>query len=607
MQRYRELMTICCAAVLSLGLAACGGSGGGDDDQTMMMCPAGQIGTYPDCSPAPEPEPEPVAVSVPDADYLDEDNMPAAETLTIAAGMTATSGGVTFLCAEGGDACEVTIDEDGMATATGGTVTASLTAAAMTQVAETKEMMADEEEAARLVRVKRVIGEDGAIEGVDDLARTANTTGLDATEIRISRAQGGTARVRVVPSDAGETGVGGYVPAEDPAMANGDWAGVRLERPVGGATQQLVVYTDIEQPTKVQFYNFDGRTTTASRYGGHVSDAATGTAATDPTEAVPYTRDTPIAAVTLGGTGGQAFTGGVLDLTQFPSRGPAAGGDVRKRFPVNLNSNPDTNTTPDTVSFRGNYNGAPGTYTCLPGGTATENGACTVSVTPAGAYSSVTAGDTWTFTPELGATAFDADGEFVRFGWWLQTPRSPDGTYTFNTWFHGVDYVVAGIPVGSATYAGRAAGRYAMQELGAAGVVDGSSGEFTAAASLTATFSPTANMISGTVNGFQGNGDADMSGWEVTLNRINIGATTNLATAFATTVTDPTRSNFNGATATMGDQTAHGTWNGQFFGNDQTDGETPANINNAFPGAVGGSFRADNEAVSIAGAFGAHR
>ena len=51
MQGYRKLTTICAAAVLAFGLAACGGSS--DDDQTMMQCPTGQIGTYPDCSDPP--------------------------------------------------------------------------------------------------------------------------------------------------------------------------------------------------------------------------------------------------------------------------------------------------------------------------------------------------------------------------------------------------------------------------------------------------------------------------------------------------------------------------------------------------------------------------
>ncbi len=50
MSKYRKLTLVGCAAVLALGLAACGSSSDDDDDQTMMECPAGQIGTYPDCS-----------------------------------------------------------------------------------------------------------------------------------------------------------------------------------------------------------------------------------------------------------------------------------------------------------------------------------------------------------------------------------------------------------------------------------------------------------------------------------------------------------------------------------------------------------------------------
>ena len=53
MQGHRKLTMICCAAVLTLGLAACGG--GGSDDDTAMVCPAGQIGTYPDCMDPPTP------------------------------------------------------------------------------------------------------------------------------------------------------------------------------------------------------------------------------------------------------------------------------------------------------------------------------------------------------------------------------------------------------------------------------------------------------------------------------------------------------------------------------------------------------------------------
>ena len=56
--------------------------------------------------------------------------LPASETISIPAGESRVSGGVMFSCAAGGAPCQVTIDSDGTATSTGGTVMASLTAAA---------------------------------------------------------------------------------------------------------------------------------------------------------------------------------------------------------------------------------------------------------------------------------------------------------------------------------------------------------------------------------------------------------------------------------------------------------------------------------------------
>ena len=236
---YRNLMTVGCAAVLALGLAACGSSDNNTAEAPMTTEP----------TPTPMPmEPTPVAVAVADFMYLDEDNMPMAGMHEIAAGMTATSGGVTYLCAEGGDDCTVTIADDGSATSTGGMVSASLTAAAAMQVTEAKEMTADMDEADRIVRVQRVIGEDRAIEGVSPLARGAPSMPrmLEAGEIRISRADGAMASIRV--NAATDTALAGYAPSETPAMANGDWTGARLSRPITGGSQQLVSYTDIDGP-----------------------------------------------------------------------------------------------------------------------------------------------------------------------------------------------------------------------------------------------------------------------------------------------------------------------------------------------------------------------
>ena len=130
----------------------------------------------------------------------------------------------------------------------------------------------------------------------------------------------------------------------------------------------------------------------------------------------------------------------------------------------------------------------------------------------------------------------------------------------------------------------------------------GDAQQFTAAATLTAIFGPTANTISGNISGFTAE-DGSSPGWEVTLHRKTLGAEANLPNAFpaVTTENDPARPSFNGVTATIGDHTAYGDWTGQFFG-----GNAPRNVDE-YPLGVGGTFEADGDTVSIAGAFGARR
>ena len=98
-----------------------------------------------------------------------------------------------------------------------------------------------------------------------------------------------------------------------------------------------------------------------------------------------------------------------------------------------------------------------------------------------------------------------------------------------------------------------------------------------------------------------------MPGWEVTLHRKSLA---DLAADFpASAQPDPTLPRYDGVTATMGNQTAQGDWTGQFFGNAmarQAEG-TRGPVVNAQPLGVGGTFQADNDSVSIAGAFGARR
>ena len=573
-------MTIVALAAVGLALGACGG---GSDDSSMM----------PDPPPMPDPDPPPpppvVSVTIPDAMYLDAANMPMADEMEIAAGETWTNNGVVFSCPADGDACEVEVMADGSVTSTGGEATAMLTADARMQVDTAIET-------ARLMRRDRVIGEDRALEAAANLGLTS-TAGVDEDEIRISRAPGAMARVTVANATPA------YSAADNPALPNGDWAGSRLMQTVPGASNQLVVYTDIEAPTRIQFYNWDGDAMTPSLY----ADAAVTDALTTPADA--GTVITPLALDTGGGSG-QAFSARVADLTRFPAApSPEEGSDTQT---YRVNDASTAGGANDRVSIPGNFNGAGGRYLCTPASGAT----CSVTVAPSGAY---TSGDTWTFVPELNSTAWVQDGgnaagagggqqgDFMSFGWWLRMPTAQTGAYTFQYYADGTAYQLAAgnLAAGSATYTGRAAGRYAMQEIDDTGVVDGMAGEFTAAASLTARFNGTAagGTLEGTISGFQGDGGMDMSGWSVALARQTITGANAANVTSAGTVNDPDLATFDGATATLGGETLHGTWVSQFFGLPANDGGST----DAYPLGVGGTFQADNEAASIAGAFGARR
>ena len=573
---YRKLTTVAAVAALAFGLAACGGGGGGDDtsDAPTTM------------EPMPMPPPT-AAVMIPDGMYLNEDNAPSAGMMTIAAGEMATNNGVIFSCPAGGDACEVEVMADGSVTSTGGEATAALSADAMVQVAQAKQDAQDEADRMALENRDRIIGKDRALEAAANLGTGTDTTDstLDEAEISIARAPGAMASARVTGA------VSGFAPAADPALPNGNWRGVHLTRSVTGVgTNHLFVYTDIDPPTRIQFYDFDGDPNTPNLYGGTVTNSLTPA----PTDGNPADTATVIAGLTIDSSNASPVT---LDLTRFPAPGPAPEGDISQDYAVN--DDPGNTGANTHVSIPGNFNGAGGRYTCAA--TTVADG-CTVTVTPGGAYTM--GGGTWTFVPELNATAWRQDTEFMSFGWWMHEPNAQTGVYRFRYYADGnVPYVTpttgnTNLASGSATYTGRAAGKYVVQEIDDTGVIDGEAGMFTAAASLTATFtnSGSAGNISGIINGFQSdNADVDVSGWSVALNRQSFANADGVSTG---STDDPTAAGFDGATATMGDQTAHGTWTSQFFG--QPTG-------NAYPLGVGGTFQADNEAASIAGAFGARR
>ena len=178
--RTMKNLALAAMAAAALALAGCGGGGSSS--------------TAPTTPTEPPPAPPPVAmVMIADAMYLDEDNMPAAGSMTIAAGDSYTNNGVMFSCPAGGDACEVEVMDDGSVTSTGGVATAALTADAMTQVAQAKQDAEEEAARAALENRDRIIGKDRALEA----AANIGTGGSPAeAAIIINRGGSGPARVK---------------------------------------------------------------------------------------------------------------------------------------------------------------------------------------------------------------------------------------------------------------------------------------------------------------------------------------------------------------------------------------------------------------------------
>ena len=213
--------------------------------------------------------------------------------------------------------------------------------------------------------------------------------------------------------------------------------------------------------------------------------------------------------------------------------------------------------------FDGTFDGVPGEYSC------TTEDDCTATANSKGELTGLVG--VWTFIPaylgedgeslimtgtdEAEATSREddlpvpnvavPDTDYLHFGWWTKVDK--DGDVAFRTFSGGggmneiaADGTLADL-VGTATYKGPAAGRYAVKTFNSNSTLDSiRHGEFTAAAVLTASFGGTAiaqddhNSISGTVTNFASQSD-DLSAWSVDLKKTKFetNETADLTTAFS--------------------------------------------------------------------------
>ena len=181
---------------------------------------------------------------------------------------------------------------------------------------------------------------------------------------------------------------------------------------------------------------------------------------------------------------------------------------------------PDPNPGSVTVILiPGSYHGVSGTYNCTP---ATAAVGCSAAVAADGL--TVSAGDTWTFTPnDANARVMDSsDADYVSYGWWIHKSEN-DATYTASAFVDekGTVAPASGLDGlnGTATYRGGAARKYALASS-TGGTND--AGHFTARATLEAKFTTNdgtdnaTNATTVTIDNFIG-ADGESRDWSVKL------------------------------------------------------------------------------------------
>ena len=518
----RSLLAACSIVALSVVLSGClHSSDDSTTDTTMDM-------------------PTPVAVSLPG-------NVPAgmapSGTHTIAAGGSATSNGVTFTCAAGGDACTVTVAADGgSATSTGGTVTATLSAAAQTAIDNAQAVAdADKKKADDAVKANSATAK--ALKAAIDVPKTLATDGT--TALRLT-----TPGTVVTPTSIPALDVDGLAATDVDTAAitleKGDavgmlagWAGTDYAGDEGPAnaknTGMVRVYNNQEAPKRTPFND------RSNPSGLTYVDASEGY-----TVAVANNANIKSAALPSSGT---------------------------------------TTLTGNARTFTGTFMGASGTYVCTGAGADD----CTIDKEGIGPGAG-----TWVFKPASGAVVETPDAQYMQFGWWMRSDKDDDPTHA-GVFYGGVGFVgpIGDAPAtrtGKATYAGAAAGKFAISNpINPAGDM---AGHFTADAALEADFQGVAGVfLSGTIDNFRLNDGSDDPGWSVALQKN------------ATAVEDGSFGMAENGTvwSISGVATpAAGNWEARLYADDDDSNTTPRYAAGAFSSSIGATH-------SMVGAFGAEK
>ena len=253
-----------------------------------------------------------------------------------------------------------------------------------------------------------------------------------------------------------------------------------------------------------------------------------------------------------------------------------------------------TKTFTGAQDLSGTYDGAPGQYMCA------ASAACTAKFTDNG----IELSDPWTFVHASGARVSTPDAAYLYYGWWVS--KAKDGTPTAASAFAGVVGDVDGESntsagsalTGSATYAGKAAGKFAMSNP-----LDGTGngGHFTADAMLSAKFGSGSDAgMTGTINNFMLN-DTESANWSVELKRGGWGDTGAINAPAGDDANKGTVWSINDNAAP-----ASGTWSGTMY--DEMPGNAPTGDGSNIPTTVIGTFYSEFSTIGrMVGGFGVNK
>ena len=566
MSTHKNLMTVCCAAVLAFGLAACGSSSDDND-----MPPVTDNGMTPD--------PDDPMVSSLDGKRFPDGTMitlPAGLLDVVTANYKAMEGdtvevlGVgTFECVTG--PCTVDV-ANSVVTTTGVIEVVSLAdlpdnvlalleaeaedapvaptlmemAAAATKAAATKLEQIKEE-------AKQETDADAGLGGSD----VDETDADQAYTVAIERNRMGTTVEIADPMMAGDDDDKFIMQEIDLSdfESNGFSSTMHLRDNGDGEEEVVIVSTDIEAPKATLFEK-------VKNPAGELTQVL---------NTNPETTDGDNQSLTIDGAN-VGMVGGVED---FPSA-----------------TNQELVEFKQAAEFTGTFNGAPGTYTC-------DSADCTLSTNPMGELDAV--GGTWYFTPDPDAKSYVADADYLTYGFWLKRTTDDMDETTYN---EVETFAMSSRPAstgsdldaveGSASYEGGATGVYVknVYDSGGGSIETATSGFFTADVSLMAYFGGgdvTANQedtVTGTIDNFDLQYGEENS-WSVALK------------------SDPRAagaSTFSGAANGGG---AEGKFSGTYHGpTPPTDDDADVNV---APAHVVGEFNANFSNGSVAGGFGAEK